>query len=58
MALGLFCNFASNQQTHLYNIIAKYEGSWIPVSDCGVGLCHGENLMFVDIYLCSLNSSC
>lgn len=32
MALGLFCNFASNQQIHLYNIIAKYEGSWIPVS--------------------------
>lgn len=50
VALGLFCNIASNQQIHLYDI-AKCEGSWITVSDCSIGLWHGENILFVDSYI-------
>lgn len=50
VALGSFCNIASNQQIHLYDI-AKCEGSWITVSDCSIGLYLGENLMFEDSYI-------
>lgn len=50
VALGSFCNIASNQQIHLYDI-AKCESSWIIMSDCSIGLCHAENLMFVDCYI-------